>query len=119
MIREPRGALRLVPDLLGLRDGRSLGRRRAMPSRSPAEVRKTSLALGTLLRLAEDGYRDAWARAGVDVDALMGAYAPTPGEPRRRFAARKGYILLQRDVDFGGRGGGGGAASAGRPWAPG
>ena len=61
-------------------------------------MRKTSLALGALLRLAEDGYQDAWAHAGVDVDAPMGAYAPTPASRADAFAARTGYILLQRDV---------------------
>ena len=67
-------------------------------------MRKTSLALGALLRLAEDGYQDAWAHAGVDVDAPMGAYAPTPASRADAFAARTGYILLQRD---GGRPAGG------------
>ena len=96
MIMSRKGALRLVPDPHLLRMVPWAAG--ALASCSPAEVRKTSLALGTLLRLAEDGYRDAWAHAGVDVDAPMGAYAPTPESRADAFAARKGYILLQRDV---------------------
>ena len=96
MILSRTGALRLVPDPHLLRMiPWAAG---ALASCTPAEVRKTSLALGTLLRLAEDGYRDAWAHAGVDVDSPMGAYAPTPESRADAFAAREGYILLQRDV---------------------
>jgi D-amino-acid dehydrogenase len=96
MIMSRKGALRLVPDPHLLRMVPWAAG--ALASCSPAEVRKTSLALGTLLRLAEDGYRDAWSYAGVDVDAPMGVYAPTPESRADAFAARKGYILLQRDV---------------------
>ena len=96
MILSRTGALRLVPDPHLLRMAPWAAG--ALASCAPAEVRKTSLALGSLLRLAEDGYRDAWAHAGVDVDAPMGAYAPTPDSRGDAFAARKGYILLQRDV---------------------
>ena len=96
MIMSRKGALRLVPDPHLLRMVPWAAG--ALASCSPAEVRKTSLALGTLLRLAEDGYRDAWSYAGVDVDAPMGVYAPTPESRADAFAARKGYILLQKDV---------------------
>ena len=58
----------------------------------------TALALGTLLRRAEEGYRGAWEQAGVDVDGPMGAYSPTPASAGDAFAARHGYILLQKDV---------------------
>lgn len=96
MILSRTGALRLVPDPHLLRMAPWAAG--ALASCAPAEVRKTSLALGALLRLAEDGYQDAWAHAGVDVDAPMGAYAPTPASRADAFAARTGYILLQRDV---------------------
>ena len=97
MILSPTGALRLAPDLghLVRMVPWGLG---ALASCAPAEVRKTALALGTLLRRAEDGYRGAWEHAGVDVDGPMGAHAPTPDAADEPFAARRGYVLLQRDV---------------------
>ena len=97
MILSPTGALRLAPDLRHLVRMVPWGLG-ALASCAPAEVRKTALALGTLLRRAEDGYRGAWEHAGVDVDGPMGAHAPTPDAADEPFAARRGYVLLQRDV---------------------
>jgi hypothetical protein len=70
----------------------------ALQACHPSEVHHTALALGTLLRRAEEGYRGAWEQAGVDVDGPMGAYSPTPASAGDAFAARHGYILLQKDV---------------------
>ena len=97
MILSPTGALRLAPDPRHLIRMVPWGLG-ALASCAPAEVRKTALALGTLLRRAEDGYRGAWEHAGVDVDGPMGAHAPTPDAADDPFAARRGYVLLQRDV---------------------
>ena len=96
MILSPTGALRLAatPHLARMLPWAA----GALASCAPAEVRKTALALGTLLRRAEDGYRGAWDQAGVDVDGPMGRYAPSPAARGDAFAARRGYLLLQRDV---------------------
>ena len=96
MIMSNRGALRLAlhPHLLRMIPW-GIG---ALASCAPSEVRHTALALGTLLRRAEDGYRGAWDHAGVDVDGPMGRYAPTAASSGDAFAARHGYVLLQKDV---------------------
>ena len=74
-----------------------LGTRRTRVVR-PRGGAQNRAGLGTLLRRAEDGYRGAWEHAGVDVDGPMGAHAPTPDAADEPFAARRGYVLLQRDV---------------------
>ena len=61
-------------------------------------MRDTAYALGSILRLAEDGYKGAWDHAGIDIDGPMGKYAPNDATRSDAFAARKGYILLQKDV---------------------
>jgi hypothetical protein len=61
-------------------------------------VRDTAYALGSILRLAEDGYKGAWDHAGIDIDGPMGKYAPNDATRSDAFAARNGYILLQKDV---------------------
>lgn len=96
MILSTKGALRvafgshltkMVPWCLG-----------ALASCAPSEVRKTALALGTLLRHAEAGYNDAWEHCGIDIDGEMGIYAPNKATACDAFAARRGYLLLQKDV---------------------
>lgn len=96
MILSQRGALRLAlhPHLLRMIPW-GLG---ALASCAPSEVRNTALALGTLLRRAEAGYKHAWEHAGIDVDGPMGSYAPTTTSSGDSFAARHGYILLQKNV---------------------
>ena len=63
----------------------------------PDAVRHSALALGALLREAQAAYDAIFEQAGVDVDAPMGsAYAPNPESVELPFAARNGYMILQR-----------------------
>ena len=71
---------------------------RFLAASEPDRVRKTAFALGSILQLAEDGYKGAWEHAGIDVDGPMGKYAPNDATRSHAFAARNGYILLQNDV---------------------
>ena len=96
MIVNPRGALRIAPSphLVKMMPW-ALG---FLAASEPDRVRKTAFALGSILRLAEDGYKGAWEHAGIDVDGPMGEYAPNDATRSHAFAARNGYILLQNDV---------------------
>ena len=101
MIVDPRGALRIAPSphLVRMMPW-ALG---FLAASEPDRVRKTAFALGSILRLAEDGYKGAWEHAGIDVDGPMGKYAPNDATRSHAFAARNGYILLQKDVHARGR----------------
>ena len=96
LIMNPRGALRVAPSphLLKMAPW-ALG---FLASSDPDRVRDTAYALGSILRLAEDGYKGAWDHAGIDIDGPMGKYAPNDATRSDAFAARNGYILLQKDV---------------------
>ena len=96
MIVNPRGALRIAPSphLVKMMPW-ALG---FLAASEPDRVRKTAFALGSILALAEDGYKGAWEHAGIDVDGPMGEYAPNDATRSHAFAARNGYILLQNDV---------------------
>ena len=86
--------LRMVPWALGF-----------LRHSDPGRWQASGLALGSLLRRASEGYDGVLAQAGVDLDAPMGAYASagtegggaSGGAAALPFAAREGYLLLQKD----------------------
>lgn len=74
---------------------------------SADEVRRSSMALGGLLKLAEQAYEVAWEAAGVNVDGPMREHASVPGTAMLPFASRAGFLIIQRseqamrDSEFG------------------
>ena len=96
MLMNPDGAFKLAPTSHLLRMlPWGLG---VLDASRELEWRKNALALGTLLRDAQEGYDIAWAHAGVDVDAAMGAHAPTTASRGDAFASRNGYLILHKDA---------------------
>ena len=60
------------------------------------KVQASSAVLGALLARAEEAYADVWEAAGVHVDDAMGHFASSRRGETLPFAARHGYLLLQK-----------------------
>ena len=63
-------------------------------------VQATSLALGSLLARAEAAYDDVWAAASIHVDDKMGRFSQNCAAAGHPFAARHGYLLLQKTQEM-------------------
>ena len=60
----------------------------------PQRVRHSALALGPLLRRAEESWERVFDFAGIDLDAPMGRTL-CAAAPQQPFRTREGYLILQ------------------------
>lgn len=66
----------------------------------PERVEASSVALGSILARAEAAYNGVWEAAGVHVDDTMGRFAGSSSAAALPYAARHGYLLLQKTPDM-------------------